>query len=128
MGALGISTLTTCIQLMSCCSVTMQSKTIYKKKEKVFYKEIEPISKDHDIALEDTENLSAHNCHLIEELHENITFETIHTCSQCFKHITLAPNIYNYRMTVNTTIWRAEKIFYILGVCNTCIPSFPWMF
>ena len=67
MGQHGISKLSTCVQLMSCCSVTMQSKTIYKKKEKVLYKEIEPLSKDDAIALESIENLlSVHNCHLIE--------------------------------------------------------------
>ena len=47
---------------------------MYKKKEKVFYKEIEPIPQDNAIALEDIENLlSAHNCHLIEV--SNINFK-----------------------------------------------------
>ena len=70
----GISKLSTRVQLVSCCSVTMQSKTIYKKKDNILYKEIEPLCKDDAIVLEDIENLlSVHNGHLIKVI--NVHFK-----------------------------------------------------
>ena len=51
---------------MSCCRVTMQSKTMYKKKEILLYNQTEPLSKSDAIPLEDFKILlCVHSCHLI---------------------------------------------------------------